>query len=790
MEHIKAINELDSTDRISRLKEKMLSEPRYMSIEQAKLITEAYAENQGKPAIIKRAMALRKALENLEISIGEEELIVGNRTSGVRGGVVFPESGISWIDKEIETLPARPQDKFNVKEEDIREFREKIAPYWKGNSLEDKVKTTIGEEVDRIVKVAKINQKDHAQGHICPNTEKWLKYGPSGLMKSAAAKLESGCGEAVDFYKSVVIVLESTCNFMKRYADLAEEKAGISADENKRIDMLEVAGICRKLASQPPETFHEAVQSLWFLFVILHMESNASSFSPGRMDQYLYPYFKADMDKGTIDMTRALEIIECLWLKFNQIVYLRNSHSAKYFAGFPIGFNVAIGGQLEDGRDAANELSYLFLKAQEHIGLPQPNLSARLYKGSGKEFLEQCVKVISKGSGMPQCFNDEAVIPALCNQGISEKDAMNYAIVGCVELTTHGNNLGWSDAAMFNMLKALELTLNNGVCLLTGEQLGLPLGDITGYSTYGELEAAFAKQLDYFIDKMIRCCEVVEKIHMEVLPSPFLSSVIDDCLDKGMDVTAGGAHYNLSGIQVIQGANIADSLAAIKKLVYDEKRVDRGRLLEALRANYKEDESLRLTLLNHAPKYGNDIEWVDELAHKWVKYFSEKLKNYRNVRGGPYHTGLYTVSAHVPMGQNVGATPDGRFAKDPLADGGMSPVYGRDVKGPTAVLKSVSRVDSMLGSNGTLLNMKFLPEFFGTESGIEKFAQFLQTFVKLNISHIQFNVLRKEDLLAAKKEPEKYRGLTVRVAGYTAYFTELADDLQNEIIARTSYGDI
>ncbi len=790
MDQTKAINKLGSADRICILKEKMLSKPRYMSIEQAKLITEAYAENQGKPVIIKRAIALRKALENLEISIEEEELIVGNRTSGVRGGVVFPESGISWIDKEIETLPTRPQDKFNVKEEDIREFREKIAPYWKGNSLEDKVKAAIGEEVDRIVKVAKINQKDHAQGHICPNTEKWLKYGPAGLMKSAAEKLESGCDEASDFYKSVVIVMEGACSFMRRYADLAEEKAGAAADESKKSDMLQVARICRKLSSQPPETFHEAVQSLWFLFVILHMESNASSFSPGRMDQYLYPYFRADMEKGIIDMPGALEIIECLWLKFNQIVYLRNSHSAKYFAGFPIGFNVAIGGQLGDGSDAANELSFLFLKAQEHIGLPQPNLSARLYKGSSEEFLKQCVKVISKGSGMPQCFNDEAVIPALRNQGISEKDAMNYAIVGCVELTTHGNNLGWSDAAMFNMLKALELTLNNGVCLLTGEHLGLPLGDISSFGTYEELETAFAKQLDYFIDKMIRCCEVVEKIHMEVLPSPFLSSVIDDCLDRGMDVTSGGAHYNLSGIQVIQGANIADSLAAIKKLVYDEKRIDRGRLLAALRSNYKEDEPLRLTLLNHAPKYGNDIEWVDELAHKWVKYFSEKLKNYRNVRGGPYHTGLYTVSAHVPMGQNVGATPDGRFAKDPLADGGMSPVYGRDVKGPTAVLRSVSRVDSMLGSNGTLLNMKFLPEFFGTESGIEKFAQFLQTFVKLNISHIQFNVLRKEDLLAAKKDPEKYRGLTVRVAGYTAYFTELADDLQNEIIARTSYGDI
>ncbi len=790
MKYAGIIDDLNTVERINILKEKMLSEPRYMSVEQALLITEAYAENEGKAVSIKRAMALKKALENLEINIEEGELIVGNRTRGVRGGVVFPESGISWIEKEIETLPVRPQDKFNIREQAVTEFRNTIIPFWKGRSLEDKIKAAIGEEVDQIVKVAKINQKDHAQGHICPNTEKWLEYGPAVIKEMALKKLGTCTGEERDFYNSLVIVIDGACCFMLRYARLAAEKASLMTDKSKKEEMLELSRICRKLSCLPPETFHEAVQSIWFLFVILHMESNASSFSPGRMDQYLYPYFRKDIDAGRMDLGRALEIIECIWLKFNQIVYLRNSHSAKYFAGFPIGFNVAIGGQNADGSDATNELSYLFLKAQEHIGLPQPNLSARLYRNSPDEFVKMCVRVISKGSGMPQCFNDEAIIPALRNQGISEKDARNYAIVGCVELTTHGNNLGWSDAAMFNMVKVLELALNNGVCLVTGEQLGLPLGTFTDYNTYEELETSMAKQMEYFIGRMIKCCEAVEKIHMEVLPSPFLSAVIDDCMEEGMDVTAGGAHYNLSGIQVIQGANIADSLAAIKKLVFDEKRITKERLLEGLRTNFSGDEPLRLTLLNHAPKYGNDVEWVDEIAHKWVRYFNEKLKNYRNIRGGPYHTGLYTVSAHVPMGQNVGATPDGRFAKEPLADGGMSPVYGRDIKGPTAVLKSVSRIDSTLGSNGTLLNMKFLPEFFNTEAGIDKFAQFLRTFVNLKISHIQFNVLRKEDLFAAKREPEKYRGLTVRVAGYTAYFTELADDLQNEIIARTSYGDI
>jgi pyruvate-formate lyase len=421
--------------------------------------------------------------------------------------------------------------------------------------------------------------------------------------------------------------------------------------------------------------------------------------------------------------------------------------------------------------------------------MPQPNLSARLFHGSSSELVDECSRVIGLGSGMPQIFNDDSIIPALMNQGISEKDANNYSIVGCVELTTHGNNLGWSDAAMFNLVKALELALNDGVCLLTGVQTGLKTGYLTDYKTYEELEEAYKRQLDHFIDRMIKACDVVDRLHAELLPSPFLSSVIDDCIEKGIDVTAGGAHYNLSGIQAIQAANIADSLAAIKKLIYEDKTLPAEQLLKALQNNFESFEVLRHFLINKVPKYGNDVPWVDEIGNKWIEYFSEKMTQYKNARGGPYHTGLYTVSAHIPMGHNVGASADGRLAKDPLADGGMSAMYGRDQNGPTSLLKSVSRINSKFGSNGTLLNMKFLPEFFKTNEGIKKFSFLLRTFVHLKINHVQFNVLRKEDLIKAKQNPEAFKGLTVRVAGYTAYFTELASDLQDEIIARTSYGD-
>lgn len=777
------------SQRIQILKDKMLSAPRYASIEQAHIITRVYQENEHLSIPKKRALSLKAAMEELEIGFEKEELIVGNRTKGVRYGVVFPESGCSWVNNEFETLPTRPQDQFHVREEDIQEFREKIYPYWKGKSMEDVIKHHGGQEIQSIAKVVKINQKDHAQGHICPDSALWLKMGPLGLMNQAQEKLKTCEESQKEFYECVVLVMQGACTFMKRYHDMIMENID-EVEEPYQQSLRTVANNCLNLTKRPPETFHEAVQSLWFLFVLLHMESNASSFSPGRMDQYLYPYYQKDIESGKISMEDALDILECLWLKFNQIVYLRNQNSAKYFAGFPIGFNIAIGGEDENGNDTYNELSLLCLQCQYDLGLPQPNLSVRLNRNSSHELMQKAIEVVSKGSGMPQFFNDEAIVHALMELGIEKKDALNYAIVGCVELTTHGNNLGWSDAAMFNLNKALELTLNHGKCLLTHEQIGLDLGGLDTYQTFEDLEKAFQQQIDYFIDKMMQCEVIVEKAHQDCLPTAFLSSVIDDCLENGLDVTKGGAKYNLSGIQMIQIANLADSLAAMKQLVYDDQVIDAKELLAALQSDFKGYEIIQTMLLNKVPKYGNDVEWVDRLGAKWAEYFRSRMKDYTNYRGGPYHTGMYTVSAHVPMGENVGASPDGRNALTPLADGGMSPVYGRDLKGPTAVLKSVSRLNNSLTTNGGLLNMKFLPEFFETKNGMNKFENFLRAFVDLKVPHIQFNVVRREDLEDAQIRPQLHKSLTIRVAGYTAYFVELAHKLQDEIIERTTYDNI
>lgn len=783
------IQHLKPTERILSLRKKTMGAARYLSTEQAKLITAVYQKNENIPVILKRAKALARSLSEMSISIDPEELIVGNRTPGIRAGVVFPEAGLSWLVNEIETLPKRSQDPFQVNQADIVCFKEYLEPFWKGKTLENDIYKTYGEELKAIEKVVKINQKDHAQGHICPKVEDWLVLGPNGLLKKARQKLANANDRNRDFYESVCITLKASCEFIHRYGVLASEMANQEVDNKLKANLEEVAAACFQLSEDPPSTYRQAIQSVWFLFVILQMESNASSFSPGRIDQYLYPYFDKDLKNGTIDLNFAIELLDALFLKFNQIVYMRNAHSAKFFAGFPIGFNCTIGGQTINGEDATNMLSYLILKAQDHMRLPQPNITARVHKTSPGEYLNECSRVIGLGTGMPQIANDESIVPSLINAGISSSDSKDYVLVGCVELSTQGNYLGWSDAAMFNLVKVLELTLNDGKCLISGEQIGLNTGYLHDYSDFEELESAFQKQIDFFIGKMILACEVVEKSHQEHLPSPFLSSVMDDCLERGIDVTAGGATYNFSGIQAIQVANIADCLAVLKKLIFDDRLVKKETLLDALQHNFKGNEPLRQRCINQVPKYGNDVAWVDELGARWAEYFAKKIGAYQNYRGDKYHMGLYTVSAHVPMGYNVGASADGRLSRTPLADGGMSPMYGRDKMGPTAVLNSVLRMPSLLASNGSLLNMKFLPSLFTQEEDRGKFTSLLKTFISLPIHHVQFNVVTTKELIKAKADPESHRGLTIRVAGYTAYFTELAPDLQDEIINRTTHGE-
>ncbi|WP_252198551.1 formate C-acetyltransferase/glycerol dehydratase family glycyl radical enzyme [Clostridium sp. MCC353] len=766
--------------RVETLKKQTVNQPRCLSCEQALIITEANKANQGKPEPVVRAWELREALRKISIEILPGELIVGNRCVGVRSGIVYPRCGLLWIEEELDTLPFREQDAFLVDEADAKAYREQILPYWRGHTLEERIADQVGEINEQIQTVVKVNQQGRAQGHIIPDIEGWIKKGPAKLALEAAAREKEAEEESARiFYESVRIVMEGAVEFLLRYSLLAQRLY----EETGQDDYKTVSEICRNLAERPAAGFHEALQSEWFLLCLLHMESNAMSFSLGRMDQYLLPYYRRDVGEGTLAREKALELLKCFYLKCNQIVCMCNHLEAQYFAGFPIGFNMAIGGRDMNGNHLENELTFLMLDAQEDLHLPQPNLSARLCLESSDRYLDACARVLGQGGGMPQFMNDESIIPSLEGCGMSPEDAAGYGVVGCVELSGCGDTLAWSNAAMFNLLKVLELTLNHGRCLLTGRKLGLDLGGLELYGTYEAFEQALEKQMYYFIDRMLTVHLAVDRAHQAILPTPLLSGVIKGCMESGRDVTAGGARYNHSGIQLVQVANLVDSLAALKYLVY-EGNLDRSMFMEQLRANWP-DEAFRSWVANHCPHYGNDEEHADCLAEKWVRKFKDYLDKRTNARNGNYTVGLYTVSSHVPMGANVGASCDGRRAGEPLADGGVSPRAGCDEKGPTAVLKSVSAIPSRLCANGTLLNMKFSQSMFQRPGNLERFKELLRAFVRLGIHHVQFNVVDRQELLDAQENPKEHRNLIIRVAGYSAYFVELDRDLQNEIISRT-----
>ncbi len=773
-------------DRLLRIKARLLENGREIDVERARYTTESYRQTEGEPMPIRRAKMLLHLVRKLSITIDDDELIVGNRSLLPRMGVIAPEGAVNWVDGELDILPTRPQDKFNIRPEQIRELRETIFPYWQGKTLEDIVETRIPEHIRVAVqgKAFKLNQTDHAQGHILPDVAEWLRLGVGGLRQKVIAARHD---KHHVFYDAALIALQAAQEFMQRYADLAGESAARCDNPERGRELERISAVCGWLAENPPRDFWEALQAVWFLFVLLQIESNASSFSPGRFDQYMLPFLERDLQSGRLTLDEAQYLLESLWLKFNEIVLLRSSSSARYFAGFPIGFNLILGGQLPDGRDATNYLSYMCLRAQADLGLTQPNLSIRIHHNSPQDFLMAAAFVIGKGSGMPQVFNDEVIVPAQINRGVARDDALNYAVVGCVELSTPGKALSWSDSAMFNLTRVLELTLFGGRDSETGQQIGLPTPPLDQMVSFEKLEAAYDRQLVHFVDQMVQGCNIVDAIHAEVLPSPFLSLVVEDCVTRGVDVTAGGAHYNFSGPQGVQIANVADSFAAVKYAVFEEGWITAGQLLDALRSNFEGEDVLRQRLVNRPPKYGNDDDRVDNFASRWADRYSELVGQYRNIRGGPYQPGFYTVSAHVPMGANVGATPDGRQAGKPLADGGVSPVAGRDRRGPTAVLRSVRKPNWKLASNGTLLNMKFLPGFFEGEHALEKFVLLLRGFCALGIPHVQFNVVSGQMLREAQANPEQYRHLVVRVAGYSAYFVELDKDLQDEIIRRTEF---
>lgn len=761
-------------DRIDLLKKQLFENKREISLERALLYTESYKQTEGEPVIIRRAKATANILDKVAISIREGELIAGNRTIKPRSGIISPEMDPYWILKELDTIHARPQDPFYISEEDKKIYREELYPYWAGRSLKDSINGKLRDEIKEAISlnIFKLNQTDKGQGHIIMDLSSALNNG-LGYVVERVKRLSKSHPEN-DFYRAALIVLEASQRHILRYAKLAEQYAAREENETRRSELLEIARISSKVSREKPDSFHEACQLFWYLNVIAQYESNASSISTGRFDQFMYSFYKKDIEKG-VPLEYIKEVLECLWIKMNDVVLIRSEESARYFAGFPTGYTVALGGLTPSGRSAVNELSYLCLETYQDVLLPQPNLAVRLNEFIERPFLNKTVETIRFGTGIPQIFNDEVIVPGFLNRGVSLEDARDYAIVGCVELSIPGKTYGLHDIALFNLLKVMELTLKE-----------------FKYSrdvTYEKIITRIKEKIDHYVSLMAEGSNIVDIGHRDYAPIPFLSCFVDDCLSKGMDVTSGGAKYNFSGVQGIGIANLSDSLYALKKIVFEERRISFEELINALDSNFEgeEYEKLRIRLINKYDKYGNDNDEVDDIGSDILRHYNLQVEKYTNPRGGIFTPGSYTVSAHVPLGAAVGATPDGRKAREQLADGGLSPMVGRDRLGPTAVLKSVSKLDNYLTSNGSLLNVKFSPKTLEGQEGINKMANYLLAFMKLKIQHIQFNVISADTLRDAMLHPENYKGLVVRVAGYSAFFIELSREIQKDIIARTEH---
>nr|WP_318384521.1 formate C-acetyltransferase [uncultured Enterobacter sp.] len=762
------------TNRLQRLKTALFTAPREISLERALLYTESHRQTEGEPVIMRRAKATAHILDNVAISIRDEELIAGNRTVKPRAGIVSPEMDPWWLQDELDQFPTRPQDRFDISEGDKRLYRETLYPYWANRSMKDFINGQMTDEVKEAVgtQIFSINQTDKGQGHIIIDYPRLLNNGLDALV----SEMQKHCAQQPEnhFYAAALLLLNASQRHILRYATLADEMAQRCDDAARREELRTMAANARHNAGQRPQTFWQACQLFWFMNVILQYESNASSLSLGRFDQYMLPFYQASLSQGE-EASFLHELLASLWIKCNDVVLLRSTSSARYFAGFPTGYTALLGGLTENGRSAVNVLSFLCLDAYQDVQLPQPNLGVRINDRIEGAFLQKTAETIRLGTGIPQIFNDEVVIPAFLNRGVSLEDARDYAVVGCVELSIPGRTYGLHDIAMFNLLKVMEITLH--------ENAAQP--DLT----YAALLGKMREKISHYIRLMVEGSNICDIGHRDWAPVPLLSSFISDCLQNGKDITDGGARYNFSGVQGIGIANLSDSLHALNGMVFEQQRLSFADLMVVLKANFAtpDGEKIRARLINRFEKYGNDIDDVDDISADLLRFYCKEVEKYHNPRGGVFTPGSYTVSAHVPLGAVVGATPDGRLAGEQLADGGLSPMLGQDAKGPTAVLKSVSKLDNTLLSNGTLLNVKFTPATLEGEAGLRKLADFLRAFTQLKLQHIQFNVVNADTLREAQQRPQDFAGLVVRVAGYSAFFVELSKEIQDDIIRRTAH---
>ncbi len=753
-------------------------------IERATIVTRSYKRSEGQASIIRRALALKDILEQMTIFINEEELIVGNHGSRARAALIFPEFGL-FTSTELDLMPIRKVDTLQISDSDKNILLNDIYPYWKDKCTDSYIKDYIDAGIMDVLEsdyrvFNPLSRARSGYGHYLPNIEKIIKYGFKQIEKEAI-------GKDSDFYKAVLVVVEGIKIFQNRFKSLALQMATTCEDERRKKELLLIANACSRVPYEPANTFYEALQSYWFTILIDYCGQNGSAISGGRVDQIFYPYYKHDIDNGIMNKEDAREMLEAFWIKHSDIIKAGTYSSAKNNGGFATTINFVIGGLDQYGNDAVNELSYLCLDVEEAVFNSEPNTSVRLSNKNPDKFIKRVLEVlVHREGGKLPFFNDEVIIPALINDGYSLEESLNYAIVGCVEPTGYGNTMGRTNSCYFNLAKCLELALFDGVCQMSKVQMGPKTGN--EFTCFEEVLKAYETQVEYFVKMMVDALNGIEKIHKEYGQHIYCSMLLDGCMENGIDCTSGGTKYDFAGVQGVGLIDVADSLTALKQLVFDKQIVDINDILSCMTNDYNDNEILRQIMLHKADKYGNDLDEADTMAAYVANHYCQCVKQYKTLNGGKYRPGLFCLSSNTPLGKQVCALPSGRKSGVPLADGGVSPKHGMDTLGPTASSKSVSKVDHKQASNGVNYNLKFMPTILKTESDRQKLIDVIRTYFSLGGMHIQFNILSTEKLLEAQKNPEKYRSLVVRVAGYSAFFVELDKDIQDEIISRTMIG--
>lgn len=785
-----------ATERVNKLRDQYWLHKPTIDVERALSYTKTYKANEAEEVCIKRARALYDYMRDRTVNINPNELIVGTYGNQPRAVIMCPEICISWYKDEIDTMATRAQDPYQISEESKKAMREIIFPYWEGRTMEDYYIANLSPESKKVAFGTGVvfgeNKSQAGAGEFAPGYGNIiLKKGFKGVQMEAEEKLKELDGEDIStfekrkFYESVIISCQAAKIQSERYAACARKQAETEKDAMRKEELLQIADACERVPYETPRTFREAVQSIWFTQLMIWSEENATSFCIERIDQILYPYYQKDKAAGILTDTDVQEIFDCLWIKMAEMVYAISDASSVYFSGYQPYHGIACGGCKEDGSDASNELSYMVLQATADTRMHAPTINVRVCKNTSDKFMMKICELVELGTGQPAIFFDETAFKILRRNGVKEEDLWNWCVAGCVEPQIPGKMSLWDEGARYSYATAVEWVLFNGLSKILGKRIGLETGDPRNFKTYKEFEEAAEKQLAYMIKAACQSCQVCERAHRLRMPKPVRSILCEGCIETGKDVVNGGALYTFGpGIESTGIADLADSMAAIKKLVYEDKKLTMDELIKAVEADFEGYEDIRQMLINDAPKYGNDLEYVDSIAQHFVDISCDDCEQYTGLNGSKFMNGNVPAISNIPHGAATWALPSGRKATLPLADG-ISPFPGYDHKGPSAVVKSITSLDHVKNGVGTLLNIKLSPSLIASEGDKKNLIALLRAEGELGGYHVQFNVVSTEKLRDAQEHPENYGDLLVRIAGYSAYFIELRREAQESIIART-----